>query len=208
MWKSIIAIKLDTFWKFTPDVEGSFFRLRHINSPKTPIGWIGQAEAIPNTKFLQVFGIQRINGLSNFEILELPKPAIFQTRRLVFRQEPKTPNNWIIEIEVADMPSYSLDDAPLINPSTSSSKTVTTVQVTTTVSKVLSANPNRKGVKFYSADKLKSVYIDTDNVVSVTSAIESVTPNKPVCVPTIPWTGDYYAVSSSGTVSLEIEEYL
>lgn len=208
MWKSILVIKLETYWKFTPELEGQYFRLRHIEPPKVPVGWIGQAEGIANTDFNQLFQIQRLNGLVTYEIIEYKKPAIFQSRKLAFRQELRVLNNWLIEVEASLMPSYSLEDPIPVNQSATTTKNVTTVNVTNTVTKILLANPNRKGVKFYSADKTKNVYLDTDNVVSATSAIESLTPSKPVCVPIILWTGDWYAVSSSGTVSVEIEEYL
>lgn len=207
MWKSIIAVELETFWKYTPNIEGTFFRLRHINPPKTPIGWIGQAESIPNTKFLQVFGIQRINGLSNYEIIELPKPIVFETRRLVFRQETKIPNNWIIEVEVANMPSYPLENTPTLNSVAATTKNVTTVAVAATPTLLLAANSLRKNVKFYSADKLKTVYIDTDKVVSNVSAVDKIDPNS-VCIPAISWNGEWWGISTSGTVNIEVEEYL
>lgn len=209
MWKSIIVIKPDKIWKFTPEVEGKFFRLRHINPPLSPMGWLGQAESIPNTNFHNFFGIQRVNGLSVFECLEAKKPPIFETRKLGFRQESRLANDWLIEVEVClEMPSYSLDDPAVINAAASSTKNVTTVPVSTTITRILSANPNRKGVKFSSQDKLRSVYLDTDNIVSPTNAIESLTPSKPISVPSINWLGEWFAVASSGTVSIEVEEYL
>ena len=207
MWKSIIAIRIDTFWKFTPEVEGSFFRLRHINPPKVPMGWIGQAEAIANTNFHLFYQLQRVNGLSVFELIELTKPPIFETRKLAFRQETKAPNNWIIEIEVADMPSYPLETPPITNPVAASIKNVTIVAVGATPTLLLAANPLRKDVKFYSTDKTKTIYIDTDKVVSNTSAVDKIDPNS-VCIPIIKWNGEWWGISSSGTVNIEIEEYI
>lgn len=208
MWKSILVVKLENFWKFTPEIQGRYFRLRHIDPPKAPMGWVGQAEPITNTNYHQFYQIQRINGLSVYETFEYIKPPIFATRKLGFRQQTLVPNNWLIEIEVSLMPSYSLDDAIPVNSSASSSKNTTSVPVLATVTKVLAANPNRKGVKFYSADKLRTIYFDTDNVVNNASAIESITPSKPVCVPTINWTGEWYGISSGGTVTVEVEEYV
>lgn len=185
MWQSIIAIKLESFWKFTPEVEGAYFRFRHIEPPKVPLGWVGQAEEILNTNFHQVFDVQRLNGLTGYEIVEYKKPLVFVSRKLAFRQESRTPNNWLIEVEICTMPSYSLDDPTPINQLAINTKNVSTVPVTSTVTKILPANPARKGVKFYSADKSKTIYLDTDNVVSSTSAIESISPSKPVSVPAI-----------------------
>lgn len=208
MWKSIVVIKLENYWKFTPEIEGRFFRLRHIDPPKSPVGWIGQAEAIPNTNFHQFFRPQRLNGLSVYETDEYLKPPIFATRKLGFRQQSSSPNNWLIEVEVnLLMPSYPLEDAPVINPSAASNKVTNKVTVLPTVTKLASANPNRTAIKFYIADKFKSVFIDTDNIVAGNSAIESVTPSKPVCVPYVIWTGDWYGICSSGNVEIEVEEY-
>lgn len=207
MWKSIIVIKPDATWKFTPLIEGTYFRLRHIEVPKSPVGWVGQAEVIANTDFHQLFGIQRLNGLSIYEVLECKKPPVFTARKLAFRQETRTPNNWLIEIEVCTVPNYSLDDPTPINQLASSTKIVTTVPVANTSTKLLSANPLRKGVLFVSPDKAKTIYLDTDNIVSFVSAIESLTPSKPQCVPSINWTGEWWEVSTSGTVTITIEEY-
>lgn len=209
MWKSIIVIKLDAAWKFTPKIKGTYFRLRHINPPRSPVGWIAQAEAIPNTNFHLFYKPERINGLSVFELIELRKPAVFEARKLAFRQEFRTPNDWLIEVEVnVEMPSYSLEDTALVNLSASSRKSVSTVSVANTPTKILEANPNRKGVKFFSLDKLRNIYLDTDSVVNANSAIESLTPNKPISVPSINWVGEWFAISSAGTVSIEVEEYL
>lgn len=208
MWKSIIVIKLEGFWKFTPEIEGSWFRLRHIEPPKNPMGWIGQAEPIPNTNFHTYHELQRVNGLSFYESIHFRKPPIFQTRKLAFRQETRTPNNWLIEVEVCTLPSYALDDPLPVNPVAASTKNVTTVPIATTPTKILPVNSQRKGLKFYSGDKQKTIYIDTDNVVSATSAIESLTPSKPVCIPAITWTGEWWGISSAGTVSIEVEEYI
>lgn len=209
MWKSIVVVKVENYWKFTPEInEGKYFRLRHIDPPKAPLGWIGQAEPIVNTNFHQFFQLQRLNGLSVYETLEFEKPPIFTWRKLGFRQETKTPNNWLIEVEVSLlMPSYPLEDAPIINPNAASNKVANKVTVLPTVTKLASANPNRTAIKFYIADKIKSVFIDTDNIVAANSAIESVTPSKPVCVPYVIWTGDWYGISSSGNVDIEVEEY-
>lgn len=208
MWKSLIVIKLEGFWKFTPEIEGSWFRLRHIEPPKNPMGWVGQAEPIPNTSFHTYYEMQRVNGLSFYESVHFKKPPIFQTRKLAFRQETRTPNNWLIEVEVCTLPSYALDDPLPINPTAATTKNVTTVAVAASPTKVLPVNSNRKGIKFYSGDKQKTIYLDTDNVVSATSAIESLTPAKPVSIPFINWTGEWWAISSAGTVSIEVEEYI
>lgn len=207
MWKSILVVKLDNNWKFTPEIQGRFFRLRHIDPPKSPMGWVGQAEPIINTNFHQFIGIQRINGLSVYETFEYIKPPIFATRKLGLRQQTTVPNNWLIEVEVCIVPNYSLDDPTPVNQLASSTKTVTSVPVAATPTKILPANPLRKGVLFVSPDKLKTVYLDTDNVVSNLSAIESLTPSRPQCVPAIDWTGEWWGAASSGTVTISVEEY-
>lgn len=212
-WYDLGNYILTEDWQYTQQVQGRNFKIQYlwcdIVSYRLP-AFI----AFANLPFLikerstEFFKPQQIRPYLESEILQFPQPPKNWDYRLAVRQL-KLPDDNIINCEIKIlMPSYALDDPIPVNLNASASKNVTTVNVTNTVSKILSANPNRKGVKFYSADKSKNVYFDTDNVVSSTSAIESVTPNKPVCVPVILWAGDWYAVTSSGTVNLEIEEYL
>lgn len=217
MWKSLIAIKLDKTWKFTPEVEGRFFRLRHINPPSSPMGWMGQAEPIINTNFHTVFGIQRINGLSVFELLEINKPVIFESRKLGFRQEYRTPNDWLIEVEVFIMPVVDLTpDQPTINPTIATAKNPTSVPVGPTANtavKLLPANATstRKHATFYNPSTTRNLYIDTDSTINVASAIAKVSPGK-VYISDIPgWQGEYWGMlDGTGTtaVSVAVEEYL
>lgn len=158
MWKSLIAIKIETYWKFTPLIEGTYFRLRHIEPPKTPVGWIGQAEAIPNTSFHQLFAIQRLNGLSFYETIEYIKPPIFETRKLAFRQESKSPNNWIIEVEVSDVMPIWNPSGPA-TPVTSSTANATSVPVSTTSVLLLAANTNRVEVLIYNTSTKSTLYL-------------------------------------------------
>lgn len=156
MWQSIVAIKLDTFWKFTPEIKGDFFRLRHIEAPRNPVGWIGQAELILNTDFHQLFQIQRLNGLTTYEVIEYPKPIIFETRKLAFRQETKVPNNWIIEVEVSDMPIWNPQTPAQV---TSSSANAVSVPVSTTSVQLLAANANRIDAILYNTSTKSTLYL-------------------------------------------------
>ena len=54
---------------------------------------------------------------------------------------------------------------------------------------------------------MKTVYLNTDNVVSNLSAIESITPSRPQCVLAIDWTGEWWGAASSGSVIIMVEEY-
>lgn len=216
MWKSIIAIKPDKGWKFTPIIEGQFFRLRHINPPPSPMGWVGQAEPIPNTTFHTFFGLQRINGLSVFELLELPKPPIFEARKLGFRQEYRTPNEWLIEVEVYTMPVVDLTpDQPVINPAIATSKNPTVVPVgpaANTAVKLLPVNTSntRKHATFYNPSANRNLYIDTDSTVNTASAVAKVAPGK-IYVSDFPgWQGEYYGLldgTGSTAVNVAVEEY-
>lgn len=217
MWKSIIVIKPDIAWKFTPEVEGKYFRLRHINPPRSPLGWISQVEPIPNTNFHIFFQPQRINGLSVFELLELNKPLIFESRKLAFRQEYKALNDWLIEIEVFTMPVIDLTpDQPVINPAIATVKVPTSVPIgpaANTAVRLLSVNSTsaRKHATFYNPSTTRNLYIDTDSTVSMASAVAKVAPGK-VYVSDFPsWQGEYWALlDGTGTtaVSVAVEEYM
>lgn len=218
MWKSIIAIKLESYWKFTPDIEGVFFRLRHINPPLNPIGYIGQAELVPNTDSCQIFQIRRLNGLTPYEIIEYVKPTVFENRRLIFRQETKAINNWIIEVEVSSiMPVVDLTpDQPPVNPTIATTKIPTSVSIagnSTATVKLLpaSATNNRKHATFFNPSTKRNLYVDTDSNISVASAVAKVAPGK-VYVSDFPnWQGEYWGMlDASDTVptAIAIEEYV
>lgn len=218
MWKSIIVIKPDIAWKFTPEInEGYYFRLRHINPPPSPEGWIAQAEPIPNTNFHLFYQPQRINGLSILELVELHKPAIFTWRKLAFRQRTKIPNEWLIEIEVYTMPVVDLTpDQPVINPTIATTKNPTTVPVgpaANTAVKLLSTNTNntRKHATFYNPSPNRNLYIDTDSTVNTASAVAKVAPGK-IYVSDFPgWQNEYWGLldgTGSTAVNVVIEEYL
>lgn len=181
------------------------------------MGWIGQAETILNTNFHTVFQIQRINGLSVFELLEISKPPVFATRKLGFRQEYRTPNEWLIEIEVYIMPVVDLTpDQPTISPTIATVKNPISVPVgpnASTPVKLLpvSASSNRKHATFYNPSTTRNLYVDTDSTITIASAIAKVAPGK-VYISDIPgWQGEYWGMlDGAGTtaVSVAVEEYL
>lgn len=213
MWKSIIVIKPDKGWKFTPIIEGQFFRLRHINPPLAPLGWVAQAEPISNTNYHTFYKPERINGLSVFELLELHKPLIFETRKLGFRQEYRTPNEWLIEVEVYTMPVIDLNpEQPPINPGISTVKNATSVTMNgTTPVRLLAANTtnSRNGATFYNPSTLRNLIIDTDSTVNTASAVARVAPGKLYISDFPEWQGEYYGVlDGAGTPAIAVEEYL
>lgn len=212
MWQRLCTFILTEDWLLTPPISVRQFRLSHdlfnnkSNYQYQVVALITLA-AISETGKPELFKPQKIQPHSELEILQFPIPPPGWRYSLAAKQilMPKQSLlNWNLQV---DMPSYSLDDPMPVNLAASSSKNITTVPVAATPTKLLSANLNRKGVKFFTADKTKTVYIDTDQVVSSTSAIESLTPSKNVCVPTINWTGEWWGIANSGTVNLEIEEY-
>lgn len=181
------------------------------------MGWLGQAELIPNTNFHAFFNIQRINGLSLYEILELKNPLIFETRKLAFRQEYRTPNEWFIEVEVYMAPVIDLTpDQPAVNPTISTSKIPTSVSIAGTSTapiKLLTANANgtRKDVTFYNPSTKRNLYIDTDATISTASAVAKVPPGKVYITDLEDWQGEYWGMmDSSDTVPtvIAIEEYV
>lgn len=210
MWRPLVTFILSENWLLTPPIEARIFRLRHRshNPNKYQVVASLALAAFSDRGEVELFKPQRVQPRPELEILEFPLPPK-QWRYSLAAKQVLLPNQSLLDWELeVDMPSYSLDDQALINAAASSSKNVMTVLVGPTATKLLPANPNRKGVKFYSADKLKTVYMDTDQVVSSTSAIESLTPSRNVCIPTINWLGEWWGIPSSGTVSIEIEEYL
>lgn len=213
MWKSILVIKIENYWKFTPEIEGKFFRLRHIDPPKAPMGWIGQAESIINTNFHQFFQLQRLNGLSVYEVIEYQKPSIFTTRKLGCRQQTQTPNNWLIEVEVNLMPVVDLNpEQPPINPAISTSKKATTVTMNgTTPVLLLPANTtnSRKSATFYNPSALLNLIIDTDSTINVASGVARVAPGKLYIADIEGWQGEYWGVlDGTGTPVIVVEEYV
>lgn len=213
MWKSIIVIKPDKAWKFTPEIEGQYFRLRHINPPPAPLGWVAQAEPILNTNYHTFYKPERINGLSIFEVINLSIPPIFNTRKLAFRQEYRTPNEWLIEVEVYTMPVVDLNpEQPPINPGISTVKNATSVPMNgTTPVRLLPANINnsRNGATFYNPSTLRNLIIDTDATVNTASAVARVAPGKLYISDFPEWQGEYWGVlDGTGTPSIGVEEYL
>lgn len=210
MWRPLVTFILSENWLLTPPIDARIFRLRHRshNPNKYQVVASLALAGFSDRGEVELFKPQRVQPRPELEILEFPTPPKGWRYSLAAKQV-LLPNqsllNWELEI---DMPSYSLDDPVPVNLTASSTKVVTTVPVGATATKLLPANSNRKGVKFFTADKTKTIYIDTDQVVNVNSAIESLTPSKTVCVPTINWTGEWWAVTSSGTVNVEVEEYL
>lgn len=209
MWKSIIVVKPDITWKFTPEIEGVFFRLRHINPPRSPVGWVGQAEWIPNTNFHTFFDLQRVNGLSVYKLVELPKPIIFGTRKLAFRQEYRTSNDWLIEVEAYTMPVVDLNPEQL---PISTAKNATSVAMNgTTAVKLLPVNTtnSRKNATFYNSSTTRNLIIDTDSTLNTASAVARVAPGK-IYISDIPeWQGEYWGVlDGAGTPAIAVEEYI
>ena len=213
MWKSILVVKLENYWKFTPEIHGRYFRLRHIDSPKSPMGWVGQAEPISNTNFHQFFQIQRINGLSVYETLEYIKPPIFTSRKLGFRQQTLTPNNWLIEVEVCIVPVVDLNpEQPPVNPAISISKKATTVTINGTTPILLlpvNTTNSRKSATFYNLSTLRNLIIDTDNTINAASAVARVAPGKLYIADVEGWQGEYWGIlDGAGTPSIAVEEYV
>lgn len=212
-WIELGSYILTENWQYTAQVTGRHFKIQYlwyeIALYKMPaMIALANSPKVLTQPSIEFFKAQQIKPFLESEILQFPQPLKEWNYRIAIRQL-RLPKQKLIECEVKIfMPSYSLDDPTPINQLATSAKNVTTVPVAATVTKILSANSARKGLKFYTPDKSKTIYFDTDNVVSPTSAIESVSPSKPLCVPTILWTGDWYAISPSGTVNIEVEEYI
>lgn len=212
-WHDLGNYILTENWQYTKRVEGRNFKIQYlwcdISTYRLPAFVVlANLPSFTKEESTEFFKPQQIRPYLESEILQFPQPPKGWDYRLAIRQL-KLPKDNVINCEVKIfVPSYSLDDPTPINQLATSTKNTTVVSVVNTVTKILPANSARKGVKFYSADKNKTIYLDTDNVVSSSSAIESISPSKPVSVPAILWTGDWWAISPGGTVSIEVEEYI
>ena len=210
-WQHLNNFILSQDWQYTGFVDSNYYKITHfVNNPYSYKlnALVALINFSVDSGYSEIFRPQRITPYIESEIIQFPDPPKNWQYRLAIKQLVNPRDSlvdWKVEI---DMPSYSLDEPIPINQLATSAKNVTTVPVANTVTKILSANSARKGVKFYTADKNKTIYLDTDNVVSPTSAIESISSSKPVSVPAILWTGDWYAISPGGTVTIEIEEYI
>lgn len=117
---------------------------------------------------------------------------------------------WIPEITLTfwkpKMSLYPINP-PDSNPNSTNSFTPITANVTTTVSKILPANPLRKDVTIYNSDNKTTVYLDLTSSVSTTSAAFAIPPGNNWTLD-FDWTGDIYAVTKSATAAINIREFV
>lgn len=207
-WQHLATFVLTENWQCSQHTNARSFRITHQINTTDYRRLIALATLVSlNNEKPEIFKQQRIQYHEESEIIQFPNPPKGWQYGIAVKQLV-LPGQILVDWEVKiDMPSYPLEDAPVINPVAATSKNATTVPVTTTATKLLSVNTNRKGVKFYNPHVKETVYVDTDNVVNSTSAIEKIAA-KNVSIPTINWQGEYWAISSAGTVALEIEEYV
>lgn len=102
------------------------------------------------------------------------------------------------------MPLYPI--ASINNPQSTGEFTTKNVTVSTTVTKLLDVNTNRKCCTFFNPDTAKTVYLDVINTVSPTSAAFVIPPGS-VYVSDFSWTGEIHAVVKTGTISVTIREF-
>lgn len=211
-WQNVGTYNINDLWQFSFALTAKTFRVSHLLlgiSNFRPTAIISLCSATKNEfNSIETYQPQALKYYLESEIIQftnIPKNWEYKLGvKQVILSAKASIVDWKIQI---DMPSYSLDDPTPVNQLASSTKTVTSVAVAATPTKILSANPLRKGVLFVSPDKVKTVYLDTDNVVSNLSAIESLTPSRPQCVPAIDWTGEWWGAASSGSVTITVEEY-
>lgn len=102
-WQPFNQLDLTLEWQFTDPTNADFFKFRHSNLGSIARALICQATIIDEELFL--FQIREISANQN-EIFHLPKPVIFENRRLGFCQIHGG-LNWNLQIDYEDtiMPS-------------------------------------------------------------------------------------------------------
>lgn len=185
IWTPFFKLKLANEWRFTPIVDGAYFRLRHLSPPKAPIGWLAQAEVIEDGS-LQLFGIERLNGLVPSEVVVLQSPPCFRNRRIGFRQEAKVINDWNIEVEYCDMPLFN---PATVSPAVAHNVAITSTQVSTKSIVLLPANLNRMGATFTNITKLAVLYLKAKDEASTSSYLVKINPGGYFELPIV-YTGD------------------
>lgn len=167
MWNPVGSILLKTDWQYTEPIQGDFFRLKHVSQPRKGVLQIAQAEFNTDNS-VNLTGAITLQSGSELEILTIPTPAYFLSRRLAFRRITAQPtlenqlrdllipailrdtssdflgasqSKWTIQIEVSDV--------PLSNPASSSqpstSCTITNVNAAVASTQILATNTSRKG---------------------------------------------------------------
>lgn len=193
-----LTIPIDyTFTDSLLIIEASYTRA---NRSWNEAGWI-----------YPVFDVENIGGVKGIR-----KQVYFERRSFRFDNLPEANyqlefivNNWIpnlnLKIWENDMPLYPIT-VDQFSGLAATSYTTATVSVTTTVTKLLAANPYRRSATFFNPDSSKSVYLDLTNTLSTTNAAFVIPPGT-VYVSDIPWTGDVWGVVKTGSVGVVVREF-
>ncbi|MGL4620700.1 MAG: hypothetical protein ACRCZS_16830 [Chroococcidiopsis sp.] len=212
-WQHLATFNLTESWQHSGYINTRSFRVTHqVDRAEQQklialVTLINLSEEGENT---EIFKPQRIQYRTESEIIQFPNPPRGWQYGIAVKQltlPNQTLSNWEIKI---DMPVVDLQpEQPPINSAASTAKNRTTVAVSTTPTKLLSAaTVDRKHATFFNSDTKNSVYIDTDSTVNNTSAIANVG-SKKIYVSDIPnWQGEYWAVAASGTINVDVEEYV
>lgn len=164
-------------------------------------GWLRQVKTVPDVgvtkSSLKKIYLQRQEV--RFEALtSLPYSLEFIARE------------WIPDITLKvwenDSPVYPVNPPGVITPFQATKSTVSTVQVTTTPRKILSANSNRKLATIFNQDASKIIYLDIVNTVTSSNAAFTIQPGLSLILG-YEWTGDIYAVIKTGSHNLTVREF-
>ena len=79
--------------------------------------------------------------------------------------------------------------------------------ITTIAATIVNSNPNRKGLTFFNSSD-KDIYLDTVNTVSSSSYMVKLEPGDYYEAPSPMYTGAYYAVVLSGSIAIDIREFV
>lgn len=118
---------------------------------------------------------------------------------------------WLPEINLSfwktEMSLYPINPPDAVNPNQVSGFNPISATITSTPSKILSTNPNRKGFSVYNPDMTKSVYLDFISTMTVATAAVVVPPGTNF-QSDFDWVGEVYAATKSGSISITGRDYV
>lgn len=212
MWRKFTNFQLSSKWILSPPINESTFRLNHsFSNPnnQSVVALLALAKKATDIQDkLEIYSPIRIYPREELEVIELKAPfkewqPCLAVRQLLLPEQKAI--NWSITV---DMPLYNLNGADTVASAMQATSVIaSTPTVNNSVTKVLSANSNRKSASFYNPSNNTKVYLDVLNTVSPTAASIVIPPGS-VYISDLPWIGDVYAIVSNGSVTLQVRQFI
>lgn len=209
-WQSLASFNLNSDWQLSPPTTATVFRFAHrfVNLYKYQVAaQVALVRVAPVG--VEIFAPQKIYPKTELDVVYFPSPPSPWQPYSVAIKQLILPNqslvNWSVQI---DMPLYNLTGSdPVAAALQATSFTATTPTATNAASKILSANPQRKSASIYNPSTTAKVYLDMVSTVTPAAASIVIPPGS-VYIADLPWVGDVYAVIASGSVVLQVREFV